>query len=92
MSTAFQLDSVGFHFTWKKSNFDPEVVRNIENHLKPFNYRPHWGKMFYADSQYLSSVYPMMKKFLALTAEIDPRGKFTNAFTDALIAGKLTLQ
>lgn len=92
MSTAFQRDSVGFHFTWKKSNFDPEVVRNIENHLTPFNYRPHWGKMFYADSQYLSSVYPMMKKFLALTAEIDPRGKFTNAFTDTLIAGKLTTQ
>ena len=89
MSTAFHRNSAAFHFTWKKFNFDPAVVQEIELHLREFNYRPHWGKVFYADASYLKRVYPNFEKFIALTQEIDISGKFGNVFTDTLFASKL---
>jgi xylitol oxidase len=84
MSTASARDSVGFHFTWKKSNFDPKVVKEIEENLVQFDYRPHWGKVFYAESRYLRSVYPKYSDFVEAVNLIDPNKKFSNQFTTLL--------
>jgi xylitol oxidase len=71
--------SAGLHFTWR---LQPEPVgrmcAEIERALAPFAPRPHWGKLF--------SPGPMpwtperLRDFLALREELDPSGRFANAW------------
>src|SRR5438477_618542 len=51
MSMNYEQDSVGIHFTWKREpDAVQEMVAQIEDALTPFEARPHWGKVFYADA------------------------------------------
>jgi xylitol oxidase len=81
-------DSVAIHFTWKP---DWPAVRRllpiIERELSPFAVRPHWGKLFSMSAATLRSRYEQMPAFVALARELDPRGKFRNAFLDQLVFG-----
>ena len=81
LSGAYQRDSLGIHFTWKKDDAIYPVIEKVEAALRPFNYRPHWGKVFTADAKYLSTVYPKMSEFKALAEALDPTSKFENTFT-----------
>lgn len=81
LSGAFQRDSVGIHFTWKKLNAIYPVIKKVEEVLQKFEYRPHWGKVFTADAGYLKSVYPRLGEFQALVLALDPGKKFENMFT-----------
>jgi xylitol oxidase len=81
MSMAFQRPSLAIHFTWK-----PEwpAVRQllplIEAQLKPFQPRPHWGKLFTLSSAQLEAGYPRLHEFRSLVNHYDPQGKFRNRF------------
>ena len=86
LSGAFERDSLGIHFTWKKHDAIYPVIEKIESALRPFNYRPHWGKVFMADSSYLKSVYSKMGEFQALVQALDPTSKFENSFTRRVLA------
>jgi alditol oxidase len=81
LSPAFGRDSVALHFTWKQ---DWRNVRKllpiIENELKPFQVRPHWGKLFTMSADYLKTQYERMDDFKGLVREFDPKGKFQNPF------------
>ncbi len=81
LSGAYQRDTLAIHFTWKKDDAIYSVIEKVETALRPFNYRPHWGKVFTADAQYLKSVYPKMSEFKALVEALDPTKKFENSFT-----------
>ena len=81
LSGAYQRDTFAIHFTWKKDDAIYPVIKKIENALRPLNYRPHWGKVFTADAEYLRSVYPKMEEFKALTKALDPTKKFENSYT-----------
>ena len=81
LSGAYQRDTLGIHFTWKKDDAIYPMIEKVEAVLRQFNYRPHWGKVFTADSTYLKSVYPKMAEFKALTEALDPTAKFGNTFT-----------
>lgn len=80
LSGAYQRDSVAIHFTWKRDNAIYPVIEKIEATLNSFDYRPHWGKVFTADADYLESVYPKMDEFKALEKALDPTEKFRNSF------------
>lgn len=41
--------------------------------------RPHWGKLHSLGRDELTELYPDFERFLALRAELDPKGKFLNA-------------
>ena len=56
------------------------VLPVIEEKLRPFDVRPHWGKMFTMSPSQLESVYPRMDDFRELVSEYDPNGKFRNTF------------
>ena len=88
MSTAFGRDSVAIHFTWKP---DWPAVRAvlpaIEAALRPFEPRPHWGKLFTMPSDELRSRYAKLPDFVALVARLDPGRKFRNAYLDLLLTG-----
>jgi xylitol oxidase len=81
LSGSYQRDTLAIHFTWKKDDAIYPVIEKVEAALRPFNYRPHWGKVFTADAQYLKSVYPKMREFQALMQALDPGKKFENSFT-----------
>lgn len=81
LSGAYKRDTLAIHFTWKKDDAIYPVIEKVEAALRPFNYRPHWGKVFSADGAYLKSVYPKMSEFQALVTALDPSNKFGNAFT-----------
>ncbi len=81
MSTAYKQDSVAIHFTWKQNI--PEVMQllpMIEAELTPFNYRPHWGKLFTINPAMLHARYERYADFMNLVKEYDPQGKFKNDF------------
>ena len=84
LSGAFERDCLAIHFTWKKLDAIYPVIEKVEVALRPFNYRPHWGKVFTADATYLMSVYPKMGEFQALVQALDPTSKFENSFIRAI--------
>ena len=84
LSSAFERDTLAIHFTWKKDEAIYPVIEKVEAVLRPFNYRPHWGKVFTADAVYLKSVYPKINEFKALVEALDPTSKFENSFTRSI--------
>jgi xylitol oxidase len=83
LSTAYQRDTVGMHFTWIKDELAvAPVVTAIEAELAPFGARPHWGKVFSTPPETLQGLYSRWDDFQALLARYDPAGKFRNPFMD----------
>ncbi len=83
LSCAYDADVVGLHFTWVRDLAGvTAVLPAIEDALLPLGARPHWGKLFTADAAALARAYPKLGEFQRLRAEVDPAGKFSNAFLD----------
>ena len=85
LSPFYERDSVAFHFTWKPDPAPLDAVAAIEEALRPFSPRPHWGKLFSYDRAFLGEVYPRLDDFRSLQARLDPHGKFRNSFLDAFV-------
>ncbi|MER5512511.1 FAD-binding protein [Streptomyces sp. NPDC002766] len=81
LSPAYGRDTVALHFTWIEDTAAVlPVVRRVEDALDGFDARPHWGKVFAVPAAVLRSRYPRLGDFRALARELDPAGKFSNAF------------
>lgn len=81
LSPAYGRDSIAIHFTWKQDWPNVrKLLPKIENELKPFKVRPHWGKLFTLPADYLENQYERMEAFKDLVREFDPNGKFQNPF------------
>ncbi|POX45330.1 FAD-binding protein [Streptomyces sp. Ru72] len=81
LSPAYGRDTVALHFTWVEDTAAVlPVVRRVEEALDGLEARPHWGKVFTMPEQVLRARYPRLDDFAALAAELDPAGKFRNAF------------
>ena len=84
LSTAYKRDSVAIHFTWKQeTEAVMALLPEIEAALEPFDYRPHWGKIFTISPSKLQARYEKLSDFKALVKEFDPTGKFRNDFIDS---------
>jgi len=59
----------------------------IEKELRPFNARPHWGKLFPRLPAELKSIYKKLPDFIELCRTYDPQGKFRNDFLNSNIFG-----
>jgi xylitol oxidase len=81
LSPAFGRDSLTIHFTWKKR---PDAVRkllpSIEEALRPFGARPHWGKWFSMYASEITTHYLRLPDFIELARELDPDGQFRNVY------------
>ncbi|MEO6826632.1 MAG: D-arabinono-1,4-lactone oxidase [Microbacteriaceae bacterium] len=86
LSTAYQQDVIGFHFTWR---LDQQAVRaalsHVERALAPFDPRPHWGKVFLTGHDEIQRRYPRLDDFRRLTEQLDPAGTFRNDYLDRYI-------
>ena len=62
-----------------------ELLSDFEQMAIKHNGRPHWGKEFNVDSDYLKSVYPKWGEFKKLRNELDPEGQFLNPMIEGLV-------
>ncbi|MEV0975552.1 FAD-binding protein [Streptomyces sp. NPDC049915] len=87
LSPSCGRDSVAVHFTWVADTAAVlPVVGRLEATLEPFAPRPHWGKVFTTPASALRGRYPRLADFRALARELDPAGKFRNAFVEEVLA------
>ncbi|MGW4886811.1 FAD-binding protein [Streptomyces murinus] len=88
LSPAHARDSVALHFTWVRDEAAVgPVVRGLEEALEPFEPRPHWGKVFGMPAAVVRGRYERLDDFRALVRDLDPAGKFTNAFVGEVLDG-----
>ncbi|MDX8044396.1 FAD-binding protein [Gracilibacillus sp. S3-1-1] len=86
MSPFYQQDAIGIHLTWKDNwKAVQQVLPKIEKQLKPFNARPHWGKLFTMPKEEVQSLFENLPKFRQLLEQYDPDGKFRNDFLETYI-------
>ena len=79
--------SVGLHFTFRREvDAVASAVQRIEEAIAPFDPRPHWGKVSAASPERLREAYPRLDDFAALTRELDPNGRFRNAFLERVLS------
>ncbi|WP_328751372.1 FAD-binding protein [Streptomyces sp. NBC_00285] len=87
LSPAHGRDTVALHFTWIEDTAAvTPVVRRLEEALDAFDARPHWGKVFTTPAEVLRGRYPRLGDFRRLARELDPEGKFANAFVRNVLA------
>ena len=84
LSTAYGRDSayIAVH-VFKGMECEP-FFRDVEDILRGYNARPHWGKVHYREAEELSSLYPRWDEFIALRNRLDPQRTFANAYTDTV--------
>ena len=86
LSPFYRQQSVALHFTWKPLQAQVEaVLPEIEDLLRPFGARPHWGKLFTPASHDWESLYPRFAAFRSLASGYDPDGKFRNGLLDSIL-------
>lgn len=87
LSPFYRQQSVALHFTWKP--LQPEVealLPELEELLRPFGSRPHWGKIFTPSGYDWDALYPRFPDFRALAERHDPLGKLRNSLLDSVLA------
>jgi L-gulono-1,4-lactone dehydrogenase len=47
--------------------------------------RPHWGKLHTLDATQLAGLYPRFADFRRIRTEVDPHGRFANAYTNRVL-------
>lgn len=85
LSPAYGRDSVAFHFTWvADTDAVTPVLSAVGELLMPLGARPHWGKVFTTPPDQVADLYERAHDFRRLARDLDPGGKFRNAFIGAL--------
>jgi L-gulonolactone oxidase len=84
LSTAYGRDSayIAVH-VYKGMECEP-FFRDVEDIVRAYDARPHWGKMHYRDAEELSKLYPRWDEFIALRNQLDPQRTFSNAYSDTV--------
>ena len=86
LSPFYRQQSVAVHFTWKPLQREVEaVLPQLEDLLRPFGARPHWGKLFTPGGHDWETLYPRLADFRLLAAAHDPEAKFRNGFLDSIL-------
>ena len=86
LSSAYQQETVGFHFTWKPEwESTLAAIKVVEATLAPFRPRPHWAKVFTLPASAVQSRYPRLADFQNLANRLDLDGKFRNPFVTDLL-------
>lgn len=82
LSTAFDRHSgyIAVH-VYKGMEYEP-FFRDVENILRKYDARPHWGKVHHRDAEELASLYSRFNDFLSMRDRLDPQRTFANRYTD----------
>lgn len=86
LSPFYRQQSVALHFTWKPLQEEVEAfLPELEDALRPFGARPHWGKLFTPGGHDWEQLYPRFEDFRSFAARHDPEGKFRNGLLDGIL-------
>ena len=65
---------------------DPrEYFAAVEQIMRGYGGRPHWGKMHTQTAETLRALYPRFEDFLRVRDELDPERRFSNPYLDRVL-------
>ena len=85
LSPAYGRDTayVSFHTYGKRKN--PEYLKHMEQVVKSFEGRPHWGKFHTYTTSELQALYPEWETFMSIREQVDPQQIFVNDYLQKLL-------
>ncbi len=63
-----------------------DYLRDVDDILRQFGSRPHWGKLHFLTGEDVTALYPRAGDFKALRERLDPGGIFLNDHLRQLFA------
>lgn len=85
LSTAYQRESgyLAVHQYHRRDHLP--YFRAVDQLLRSYDGRPHWGKIHFQDAEALAERYPRFADFRALRSRLDPDRVFGNAYLDRVL-------
>ncbi len=85
LSTAHGRDT-GYIAVHRYLREDPtEYFAAVEEILREFGGRPHWGKLHTQSAETLAGLYPRFEDFLRVRDELDPERRFANPYLERVL-------
>ena len=78
MSPFYEQDSVTVSVSGQPGTDYWPYLRAVDEILRSYGSRPHWGKLHFLTGEDVTSIYPKAKDFRALRRKLDPEGFFLN--------------
>ena len=85
LSTASGRESIYLAFHVPAGADHTDYFTGVEDVLRHFEGRPHWGKMHTRTADELSALYPRFGEFLAVRDALDPDRVFTNPYLRSVL-------
>lgn len=84
LSTGYQRESayIAVH-VYKGMEYEP-FFKDVEDILRRYDARPHWGKVHHREKDELSTLYSRFNDFLAMRDRLDPQRTFSNRYTERI--------
>lgn len=84
LSPSYKRDSAYIAFHMYKGMPYEMYFRDMEEIMRKYEGRPHWGKMHSASKEQLHKLYPRLQDFLTVREQLDPDGLFLNSYVTEL--------
>ncbi|MGN7401888.1 D-arabinono-1,4-lactone oxidase [Cytobacillus praedii] len=88
LSPSYKRESAYIAFHMYKGMPYEDYFHDMEQIMKKYDGRPHWGKMHNRNNNDLYNLYPMLTDFLTIRDELDPFGLFLNGYLRDLLTEK----
>ena len=85
LSTAEGRESAWIACHVTKGTSYETYFQGVEAIMDDYDGRPHWGKLHFQNHERLAERYPRWGEFAAARRELDPAGRFANAYTDRVL-------
>jgi L-gulonolactone oxidase len=85
LSTAYERDSVYLAFHVNAQTDHLAYFSGVEQVMRAYDGRPHWGKLHTRTAEDLAPAYPRFADFVALRDRVDPDRLFANSYLDRVL-------
>ncbi len=85
LSTSYGRESVYLAFHTNRRTDHRDYFSGVEDLLRSYDGRPHWGKLNTRTAADLAPTYPRFAEFLAVRDRLDPDRLFTNDYLDRVL-------
>ncbi len=85
LSSAFGGDAVYLAFHVNAQSDHRAYFHAVEDVLRGYDGRPHWGKLHTRTAEDLAPAYPRWRDFQAMRDRLDPERVFTNHYLDRVL-------
>jgi FAD/FMN-containing dehydrogenase len=78
LSPMYGRDSVSISVSGELTHDWLGFLEAVDETLRPWGPRPHWGKQYFLDAARTRELYPELDRFLAVREQLDPERRFLN--------------